>query len=154
MMHVARIGIGSNVGDPAANVRAAFDALGAAGTVTARSSLYRTKAWGVTDQPDFFNAAALLQTALLPYELLHALKAIERELGRRATYRWGPRVIDLDILAYDDLALAESELTIPHARLRERAFALAPLAEIDPAFAADYAALDAAARAEVVRITA
>ena len=144
----------SNVGDPAANVRAAFDALAAAGTVTARSSLYRTKAWGVTDQPDFFNAAALLQTPLSPPDLLRALKRIEHEMGRRETYRWGPRVIDLDILAYDDLTLVEAELTIPHARLRERAFALAPLAEIDPAFAADYEALDAAARAEVVRITA
>jgi 2-amino-4-hydroxy-6-hydroxymethyldihydropteridine diphosphokinase len=150
-MALARIGIGSNVGDAAANVRTAFERLGELGTVTARSSLYRTKAWGVIDQADFWNAAALLNTALEPHELLRELKRLESDMGRVTTFRWGPRVIDLDILAYDDLALAEPDLTIPHPRLRERAFALAPLAEIDAAFAADYAALDAAARAEAVR---
>jgi 2-amino-4-hydroxy-6-hydroxymethyldihydropteridine diphosphokinase len=150
-MALARIGIGSNVGDAAANVRTAFERLGELGTVTARSSLYRTKAWGVIDQADFWNAAALLNTALEPHELLRELKRLESDMGRVTTFRWGPRVIDLDILAYDDLALAEPDLTIPHPRLRERAFALAPLAEIDAAFAADYAALDAAARAAAVR---
>jgi 2-amino-4-hydroxy-6-hydroxymethyldihydropteridine diphosphokinase len=151
-MGAARIGIGSNVGDAAANVRTAFDRLEELGTVTARSSLYRTKAWGVTAQPDFFNAAALLETRHPPHQLLRELKRIEREMGRVATYRWGPRVIDLDILAYDDLAIDEPELTIPHARLRERAFALAPLAEIDAAFAPDYEALEPAARAQAERI--
>jgi 2-amino-4-hydroxy-6-hydroxymethyldihydropteridine diphosphokinase len=150
-MALARIGLGSNVGDAAANVVAAFAALAQLGTVTARSSLYRTKAWGFTEQPDFFNAAALLETTYTPRDLLRALKTIEADLGRVATFRWGPRVIDLDILAYDDLTLDEADLQIPHPRLRERAFALAPLAEIDPTFAADYAALDGAARAEVVR---
>jgi 2-amino-4-hydroxy-6-hydroxymethyldihydropteridine diphosphokinase len=150
-MPVARIGIGSNIGDAALNVRAAFDRLAELGALTARSSLYRTRAWGVTDQPDFYNAAALLETALAPHDLLRGLKLIEHEMGRVATYRWGPRLIDLDILTYDDVVLAEPSLTIPHARLYERAFALAPLAEIDPAFAAAYAALDATARAEVVR---
>jgi 2-amino-4-hydroxy-6-hydroxymethyldihydropteridine diphosphokinase len=151
-MGVARIGIGSNVGDAAANVRTAFDRLEGLGTVTARSSLYRTKAWGVTAQPDFFNAAALLQTSHSPHELLRELKRVEHEMGRVATYRWGPRIIDLDILAYDDLAIDEPELTIPHARLRERAFALAPLAEIDAAYAPDYEALEPGVRAEAVRV--
>jgi 2-amino-4-hydroxy-6-hydroxymethyldihydropteridine diphosphokinase len=151
-MATARIGIGSNIGDAAANVRAAFERLAELGIVTARSSLYRTRAWGVTDQPDFFNAAALLETALSPNDLLRELKRIESEMGRVTTYRWGPRLIDLDILAYDNVVLEDSELTIPHARLRERAFALAPLAEIDPTFAADYEALDPAARAEAARI--
>jgi 2-amino-4-hydroxy-6-hydroxymethyldihydropteridine diphosphokinase len=73
-------------------------------------------------------------------------------MGRVTTFRWGPRAIDLDILAYDELVLNEADLTIPHARLRERAFALAPLAEIDAEFVADYEALDPAARAEAVRI--
>jgi 2-amino-4-hydroxy-6-hydroxymethyldihydropteridine diphosphokinase len=149
---LARIGIGSNVGDAAANVRAAFARLGELGTVTARSSLYRTQAWGVRDQPDFFNAAALLETALEPHDLLRGLKRIEAEMGRVATFRWGPRVIDLDILAYGDLVLDDEQLTIPHARLRERAFALAPLSEIDAAFGPDYAALDPAARAQAVRV--
>jgi 2-amino-4-hydroxy-6-hydroxymethyldihydropteridine diphosphokinase len=151
---LARIGIGSNVGDAAAHVRAAFERLATIGTLTARSSLYRTKAWGVTDQADFFNAAALLKTVLEPHALLAELKAIERDMGRVQTFRWGPRVIDLDILAYDALVLDEATLTIPHPRLRERAFALAPLAEIDPTFAADLAALEPAARAEVQRVVA
>jgi 2-amino-4-hydroxy-6-hydroxymethyldihydropteridine diphosphokinase len=152
-MALARIGIGSNVGEAAAHVRSAFTALARVGSVTARSSLYRTKAWGITDQPDFINAAALVETPLAPHRLLVELKTLERELGRRPTFRWGPRVIDLDILAYDDLALNGPDLTLPHARLYQRAFALAPLAEIDPAFAPAYRALDAAARAEVVRLT-
>jgi 2-amino-4-hydroxy-6-hydroxymethyldihydropteridine diphosphokinase len=151
LMATARIGLGSNLGAAVANVSSAFDRLSELGTVTARSSIYRTRAWGVTEQPDFFNAAALLETALPPHDLLRELKRIEREMGRVATFRWGPRVIDLDILAYDDLVLDDAQLTIPHARLRERAFALAPLAEIDDAFVAAYAALDPAARAEVVR---
>jgi 2-amino-4-hydroxy-6-hydroxymethyldihydropteridine diphosphokinase len=133
-MPLARIGIGSNVGDAAANVRAAFEALSAAGVVTARSSLYRTKAWGVTDQADFYNAAALLETTLSPHELLGVLKTIEEEMGRTQTYRWGPRVIDLDILAYDELRIDDAVLTIPHKFLHERAFALVPLVEIDPFF--------------------
>ena len=103
--------------------------------MTARSRLYRTPAWGETGQPDFVNAAALLETALSPRALLAALKAIETELGRTPTYRWGPRVVDLDILAYGDERVAEPDLTIPHARLAERAFALVPLAEIDIAYA-------------------
>jgi len=151
-MALARIGIGSNVGDAAANVRAAFDALAAAGTVTARSSLYRTKAWGVTDQADFYNAAALLETALAPHDLLRALKSIEEQMGRTATYRWGPRVIDLDILAYDDIELHEAGLTIPHAYLHERAFVLAPLAEIDAAYQPLLDGLDHVAKAGVVRL--
>jgi 2-amino-4-hydroxy-6-hydroxymethyldihydropteridine diphosphokinase len=153
-MALARIGIGSNVGDAAANVRAAFERLSTLGTVTARSSLYRTKAWGVTEQPDFYNAAALLETCLAPLDLLRELKAIESDMGRVATFRWGPRVIDLDILAYDELVLDEAQLTIPHARLRERAFALAPLAEIDAAFLPQLEALEPAARAQVVRSAA
>lgn len=151
-MPLARIGIGSNVGDAAASVRTAFERLAELGTITARSSLYRTRAWGITEQPDFFNAAALLETGLRPRDLLRELKRIEGEMGRVTTFRWGPRAIDLDILAYDELVLNEADLTIPHARLRERAFALAPLAEIDAEFVADYEALDPAARAEAVRI--
>jgi 2-amino-4-hydroxy-6-hydroxymethyldihydropteridine diphosphokinase len=153
-MPLARIGIGSNIGDAAANVRAAFDALSAAGVVTARSSLYRTKAWGVTDQADFYNAAALLETTLSPRALLLALKTIEEEMGRTQTYRWGPRVIDLDILAYDDIEMNESDLTIPHAGLYERAFALVPLAEIDVHFEACVHNLSRAQRAGVIRLPA
>ncbi len=140
-MHVARIGVGSNLGDPRANVERAFVRLTELGAVTARSRLFRTRPWGVLDQPPFVNAVAVVETSLAPRALLDALKRIERELGRTAGQRWGPRAIDLDILAYDDLELSESDLTIPHPRLGERAFALVPLAEVDPSFAAAAAAL-------------
>jgi 2-amino-4-hydroxy-6-hydroxymethyldihydropteridine diphosphokinase len=103
----------------------------------------------VRDQPDFVNAAALLDTELSPRDLLTALKRLELELGRVETYRWGPRTIDLDILAYDDLTLREPGLSIPHPHLNERAFALIPLAEIDPTFASAAARLNPAVRAEV-----
>ena len=118
----AAIGIGSNDGDAEANVRDAFIELQSLGTLEARSSLYRTKAWGVTDQPDFYNAAAIVETNLEPHDLLRELKRIEREMGRTTTYRWGPRVIDLDILTYDDVRLDESDLQIPHALMNQRAF--------------------------------
>ncbi len=151
-MGLARIGIGSNSGDAVAHVHAAFGRLAELGRITARSSLYRTAPWGVAEQPDFINAAALLETAFAPRALLAALKAIETELGRVATYRWGPRVIDLDILAYDRVELDEPELTLPHPRLSERAFALAPLAEIEPAYLPLLARLGAGERAGAVRL--
>jgi len=133
--HRAYIGIGSNLGDPEKNVRDAIAALGELGAVERMSSLYRTKAWGKSDQPDFINAVALIETGLNPRSLLIALKAIEVELGRIPSERWGPRAIDLDILTFDDLRVEEEGLTIPHASMDERAFVLVPLAEIDPSFA-------------------
>ncbi len=133
----AFIGIGSNLGDAAASVRAAIARIGAFGEVEAVSSLYRTAPWGRTDQPPFVNAAAALRTRLEPHALLRALKAAEHELGRVPGERWGPRAIDLDILAYEGVRIESEELTIPHPRLEERAFALIPLAEI----AAEYALL-------------
>jgi 2-amino-4-hydroxy-6-hydroxymethyldihydropteridine diphosphokinase len=137
------------LGDPAANVRAALDALNDVGIVTARSRLYRTKPWGRTHQPDFCNAAAILETQLAPRELLLRLQALERKLGRTPSERWGPRAIDFDILFYDDVTLNEPGLRIPHPRLMERAFVLVPLAEIDQRFAAGAAALAPAERASV-----
>ena len=90
-----------------------------------------TAPWGVSDQGDFINAGALVETTLSPCELLAALKTIEGDLGRAPSRRWGERTIDLDILLYDDVVVATDTLTIPHAHLHERAFALAPLVEID-----------------------
>lgn len=130
------IGIGSNVGDPPANVRAAFEALASAGRVAARSRLYRSKPWGRTDQPDFCNAVAILDTDLGARPLLDLLKALETELGRVPGERWGPRIIDLDILTYGNERVDEPGLHIPHPRLYERAFALVPLAELEPSYAA------------------
>jgi len=149
---VAAVGIGSNIGDAAAHVRRAFARLAELGTVVARSRLYASAPWGVTDQEAFVNAAALVATALDPHALLAALRRIEAEEGRTPTYRWGPRVLDLDILAYGDLQLDGVDLTIPHARLRERAFALVPLAEIDPRYAALRDALPPGERASVVEL--
>lgn len=151
-MALAAIGLGSNLGDPRANVERAIVALGGLGTLTARSSLYGSAPWGVADQPAFVNAAVLLETALSPAALLAELKRLEAELGRTPTYRWGPRVLDLDILTYGDLRIAEPDLVVPHPRLAERAFALAPLAEIDPAYRTDLERLSPAARAEVWRL--
>jgi 2-amino-4-hydroxy-6-hydroxymethyldihydropteridine diphosphokinase len=149
-MPLARIGLGANLGDAAAHVERALGALAALGKVRARSKLYRSAPWGVVEQAPFVNAAALLETALTPRELLRELKRLENELGRTATFRWGPRTIDLDILAYDDLELREADLVIPHERLFERAFALVPLAEIDPSFEAARARLTEAQLAEVL----
>ena len=151
-MAVAAIGIGSNAGDAEAHVRRAFERLAETGTVVARSSLYRTAPWGVRDQPAFVNAAALVDTALEPRALLAALKRIEADAGRVTTFRWGPRVLDLDILVYGGAQVAGPELTIPHAHLHERAFALVPLAEIDARFAALRDALPPGERAGVVEL--
>ena len=153
-MTIAAVGIGSNAGDAEARVRDAFVRLEGAGTVLARSPLYRTEPWGVRDQAAFVNAAALLETALDPHALLDALKRIEREAGRAPTYRWGPRVLDLDILTYGDAHVDEPDLVIPHPRLHERAFALIPLAAIDPRFAAARDALSPGDCATVVELTA
>ena len=100
----------------------------------ARSSNYRTPPWGVTDQPPFINAAIAVSTSLPPHELLARTKATERALGRDSARErhWGPRPIDLDILAYDDVELHGPDLTLPHPYMFERAFVLAPLAEIAP----------------------
>jgi 2-amino-4-hydroxy-6-hydroxymethyldihydropteridine diphosphokinase len=100
--------------------------------VMAVSSLYRTPPWGKLDQPDFLNAAAAIATDLEPRALLQACLDIEGGLKRVRDERWGPRIIDLDVLVYGEIALKESGLEIPHPRLTERAFVLEPLAEIAP----------------------
>jgi len=148
----AAIGVGSNLGDPVENVERGLAALAGLGTVVARSSLYRSQPWGGVEQPAFVNAAALLDTRLSARALLDGLGEIERALGRTATLRWGPRVIDLDILTYGGLAIREEGLIVPHERLFERSFVLGPLAEIDPAFEAAFAALPAAALLGLERI--
>jgi 2-amino-4-hydroxy-6-hydroxymethyldihydropteridine diphosphokinase len=148
----ALLGLGANLGDPVATLNDAKERLGEIGRVTAASALYRTPPWGVIEQPPFINAALALETALDPDALLVALKALERELGRVATMRWGPRAIDLDILDVDGVRRDDPHLTIPHPRLFERAFALVPLAEIEPAFVAARDALPPADLAAVKRI--
>ncbi len=130
----AFVGIGANLGDPQAQVRSAIAALGhlPETRLLAASSLYRTAPVGYSGQPDFVNAAALLDTALAPRALLERLHAIEAAAGRERSFKDAPRTLDLDLLLYDDLVLDEPGLVVPHPRLHERAFALAPVVELDP----------------------
>jgi 2-amino-4-hydroxy-6-hydroxymethyldihydropteridine diphosphokinase len=126
------VGLGSNLGDRELNLRRALQQLEELGTVRA-SSFRETDPVGVTDQPKFLNAAAELATDLPPKELLERLLEIERELGRdRATERrWGPRVIDLDLLLFGEEAIDDPGLTVPHPRLADRRFVLEPLCELN-----------------------
>jgi 2-amino-4-hydroxy-6-hydroxymethyldihydropteridine diphosphokinase len=127
------IGLGANLGNREANLRAALRGLWRMGRVEAVSSLYETQPLG-PEQPAFLNAACRFETGLEPRPLLRFLQGLEHELGRRpGGERWGPRPIDLDVLLYEDRVIDEGDLTVPHPRLAERAFVLAPLAEIAPA---------------------
>lgn len=125
------LGLGSNLGDRKATLRAALAALAPAVRLTAVSSLYETEPVGFRAQPDFLNAVAQGQTDLTPRALLEHLKQIEQALGRQQRFRNAPRPIDLDILFYDDLTI-DDDLIIPHPRLAERAFTLVPLVELAP----------------------
>ncbi|KAB8181075.1 2-amino-4-hydroxy-6-hydroxymethyldihydropteridine diphosphokinase [Lysobacter maris] len=134
---VAYLGLGGNLGDVPATLRAAVDALAAlpGSRLRAVSRFYRTPAWGMTAQPDFINAVAALETTLAPEALLAAMLEIERDAGRDRgddAPRWGPRTLDLDLLLYGDAAIDLPGLQVPHPRLHERAFALLPLVEIAP----------------------
>jgi 2-amino-4-hydroxy-6-hydroxymethyldihydropteridine diphosphokinase len=132
-MAEALIGLGGNLGDVAATLDAALARLEAGGArVRARSSNWKTPPWGVTDQPAFVNACVLVETALSPRELLDLCLTVETSLGRRREAKWGPRVIDLDVLDYDGRTVSEPGLILPHPFLTERAFVLVPLAEIAP----------------------
>ena len=128
------VGLGSNLGDRAAYLRRAVEALeGLPRTSVVRvSSVYETRPWGLVDQPDFLNQVAELRTSLGPVELLRSALAIEDRLGRQRTVRWGPRTVDIDLLLYDDLVMDTPELTLPHPRMLQRAFVLVPLAELEP----------------------
>jgi 2-amino-4-hydroxy-6-hydroxymethyldihydropteridine diphosphokinase len=135
----AAIALGSNLsspfGDPQANLHEALRQLATLGSITAVSSFHATDPVGYLDQPRFLNAAVLLETPLPPLNLLHALLAIEHTMGRDRTNAppKGPRIIDLDLLLYGSIILHTPELTLPHPAMHQRAFVLAPLAEIAPA---------------------
>jgi 2-amino-4-hydroxy-6-hydroxymethyldihydropteridine diphosphokinase len=128
------LSLGGNLGDPARSMGAALRMLDKdkAVSVVAVSSLYRTPPWGKTDQPDFLNAAARIVTTLPPRGLLDLCLEAERKLKRVREERWGPRLIDIDILTFGDSTVQEAGLEVPHPRMTERAFVLAPLAEIAP----------------------
>lgn len=126
------LALGTNEGDRVQNLQRALELLAPHVKLERLSSVYETAPWGIADQPDFLNMAAQGATALQPVELLDTLKYIERIMGRQPTIRYGPRLIDLDILLYDDLVLQTERLEIPHPRMAERAFVLIPLQEIAP----------------------
>jgi 2-amino-4-hydroxy-6-hydroxymethyldihydropteridine diphosphokinase len=126
---IAYVGLGANLGDREATIRAAVAELPG---VVGVSTLRETDPVGVTDQPRFLNGVAALETELAPRELLDVLLAVERRLGRERRERWGPRTIDLDLLLYGDEVIDEAGLTIPHPRLHDRRFVLEPLAGLAP----------------------
>ena len=135
-MTEAFVGLGGNVGDVRSNLATAIALLcnGRDVRLLARSCEYRTPPWGVTDQPAFINLCISVETSLDPRALLARALRVEGALGRNRTKerRWGPRKIDIDLLAYDDAVVDQPGLTLPHPRLFERAFVLLPLAEIAP----------------------
>ncbi|MDH4164428.1 MAG: 2-amino-4-hydroxy-6-hydroxymethyldihydropteridine diphosphokinase [Nitrospirota bacterium] len=132
MSIVAYIGVGSNMGDREANCLKAVELLGRTVRVLRLSSLFYTEPVGYDDQDDFINAVASVETDLGPQELLLLCRSVEDEMGRVRTVRWGPRTMDLDILLYGSVVVREADLIIPHPRMAERKFVLAPLVEIAP----------------------
>jgi 2-amino-4-hydroxy-6-hydroxymethyldihydropteridine diphosphokinase len=130
--HVAYLSLGSNIGDREANLRQAIRRLSDLGTVSKVSSFYETEPVEFTDQPWFLNCAVELQTQLAPNELLSGMLQIERAMGRERVQPKGPRIVDLDILLYDELTMSDESLTVPHPAMHDRRFVLEPLAEIAP----------------------
>ncbi len=130
----AYLGLGSNLGDPAANMESAMRQLRTAAGILSleRSALYRTAPVGMTDQDWFVNAVVRVETTLGPRELLERCLEVEQALKRTRSKRWGPRTMDIDILLYGNLRIQGDELEIPHPRMTERAFVLAPLADLAP----------------------
>ncbi|WP_196258609.1 2-amino-4-hydroxy-6-hydroxymethyldihydropteridine diphosphokinase [Pelagibacterium limicola] len=130
----AILALGANIGDAAGQIEAAIARIADHPKIALlkRSTIIVTPAWGVTDQDDFHNGAVLIETDLLPLELLDFCLETENALGRVRTKKWGPRVIDVDLITYDRLEMASDRLILPHPYARERDFVLAPLREIAP----------------------
>ena len=126
--------LGSNLGDSSNYLRIARAEISQIGQIQSTSSIYKTKPWGKTDQPDFLNQGVELKTGLSPHDLLTRILEIELKLGRDRTEKWGPRIIDIDIIFYGNQIIETPKLSIPHPRTHERAFALTPLFEISPNF--------------------
>lgn len=130
--HTVYLALGSNLGDREENLKEAIASLSPQMVVKAKSHVYETPPWGYEDQPKFLNQVLKVQTYLEPEPLLKHIKRLEIALGRKTSFRNGPRLIDIDILFYDDLVLNTPILTIPHPRLHERGFVLLPLMDIAP----------------------
>jgi 2-amino-4-hydroxy-6-hydroxymethyldihydropteridine diphosphokinase len=130
--HIVYLALGSNLGNRLSNLKEAIAALPPQMEVKAKSAVYETPPWGYEDQPKFLNQVIKVTTYLDPEPLLKHLKRLEVTLGRKETFQNGPRLIDIDILFYDDLILNTRSLVVPHPRLQERGFVLLPLMDIDP----------------------
>jgi 2-amino-4-hydroxy-6-hydroxymethyldihydropteridine diphosphokinase len=126
------VALGTNLGDRLANLRRAHELLRGEAEIEAVSSVYRSVPQPPAPPPPYYNAAARIATTLSPEGLLRRLQDIERRMGRRPAERWSPRVIDLDLVLYGDVVIDTPPLTVPHARMLERAFVLRPLLDIDP----------------------
>ena len=132
-MSTAAIALGSNLGDRLSALRKAVSLLQCAGIIVkASSDVFETLPWGETDQPLFLNACLLAETSMPPEDLLHLLKKLETDLGREGGKRWGPRVIDLDIVFYDSTILHTKDLVLPHRDMASRGFVLLPLLQLAP----------------------
>ncbi len=129
---IAYLGLGTNLADRLANLQKAVDEIPPLVILRRASSIYESEPWGYVDQPAFLNQVLEVETDLPPAALLKYLKGIERKMGRQPTFRYGPRLIDIDILFYGEQVIDQPDLAIPHPRLPERAFMLAPLAELSP----------------------
>lgn len=132
MDHIIYLALGSNMGDRLANLKQALSSLPPQMEVKKRSHVYETPPWGYEDQSKFLNQVLMAKTYLEPEPLLRHLKRLEVALGRKASFRNGPRLIDIDILFYDDLVLETPDLILPHPRLHERGFVLLPMMDIAP----------------------
>ena len=130
--HIVYLALGSNLGEREENLKQAIASLPPQMEVKAKSNVYETPPWGYEDQPRFLNQVVKTQTYLQPEQLLKHIKRLEVALGRKATFRNGPREIDIDILMYDDLVLNTPILTVPHPHMHERGFVLLPMMDIAP----------------------
>ena len=134
-MHRVYLGIGTNLGDRRDNLDKTLSYLPRLlGKVLKSSSIYESKSWGIADQPDYLNMVVAVQTYQSPHNTLSTILAIEHMMGRRRAMKWGSRLIDIDLLFYDDVQLTSTNLTIPHPFIQDRNFVLAPLNEIAPDF--------------------
>ena len=132
-MNKSYLGLGTNIGDRLNYLNQALNILNSHSNIkiSKKSKLYETKAWGYTEQADFLNMCIEIETSLNPYELLNACQGVEQDLNRERKIRWGPRTIDVDILFFNDIILQEENLEIPHPRIKERAFVLIPLIDLN-----------------------
>lgn len=128
------LALGTNLGDRRQNLQNAYAAIAAIATITARASIYETGPRYMLDQPHFLNTAVAVHCGLSPVDLLRSLKNIEQQLGRQAAMRNGPRLIDIDIIYYNDIILTTPQLILPHPRRAERRFVLQPLCDLAPTF--------------------